>query len=165
MRLLRIPIDEYIRRSEDNLVEFERVKEKLAAGERMPIDRSSEYASLIIHSIETGEPRVVYGNVRNAGQIANLPIGACVEGPCLVDANGLAPVDVGAVPVQCAALNRTFLNPVELTVRAVLEGRRDHVHHAALLDPNTAATLKVDEIRALVDELLDAYAGQLPPMA
>jgi alpha-galactosidase len=67
--------------------------------------------------------------------------------------------------VQCAALNRTFLNPVELTVRAVLEGRRDHVHHAALLDPNTAATLKVDEIRALVDELLAAYADQLPPMA
>ena len=162
---LRIPPGEYVRRSRENLDEFDRVKAQVTAAQPVHVRRSLEYASLIIHSIETGEPRVVYGNVRNAGQIANLPIGACVEGPCLVDANGLAPVDVGAVPVQCAALNRTFLNPVELTVRAVLEGRRDHVHHAALLDPNTAATLKVDEIRALVDELLDAYAGQLPPMA
>ena len=66
--------------------------------------------------------------------------------------------------MQCAALNRTFLNPVELTVRAVLEQRRDHVHHAALLDPNTAASLQVDEIRELVDELLEAYRQALPPL-
>jgi alpha-galactosidase len=162
---LRIPPGEYVRRSRENLDEFDRVKAQVTAAQPVHVRRSLEYASLIIHSIETGEPRVVYGNVRNAGQIANLPVGACVEGPCLVDATGLAPVDVGPLPAQCAALNRTFLNPVELTVRAVLEGRRAHVHHAALLDPNTAATLKVDEIRALVDELLDAYAGQLPPMA
>ena len=114
--------------------------------------------------METGQPRVIYGNVRNTGQISNLPLGACVEGPCLVDANGLEPVHVGALPVQCAALNRTFLNPVELTVRAVLEERRDHVHHAALLDPNTAASLQVDEIAQLVDELLEAYREALPPL-
>jgi alpha-galactosidase len=162
---LRIPPGEYVRRSRENLDEFDRVKAQVTAAQPVHVRRSLEYASLIIHSIETGEPRVVYGNVRNAGQIANLPVGACVEGPCLVDATGLAPVDVGPLPAQCAALNRTFLNPVELTVRAVLEGRRAHVHHAALLDPNTAATLKVEEIRALVDELLEAYAEQLPPLA
>ena len=39
------------------------------------------------------------------------------------------------MPPQCLALNRTFLNVVELTVRAVLEGSRDHVYQAALLDP------------------------------
>jgi alpha-galactosidase len=162
---LRIPPGEYVRRSRENLDEFDRVKAQVAASEPVRVRRSLEYASLIIHSIETGTPRVVYGNVKNAGQIANLPLGACVEGPCLVDATGVAPVDVGSLPVQCAALNRTFLNPIELTVRAVLDGRRDHVHHAALLDPNTAATLKVDEIRALVDELLEAYAPLLPPLA
>jgi alpha-galactosidase len=162
---LRIPPGEYVRRSVENLDEFDRVKAQVARAEPVKVRRSLEYASLIIHSIETGQPRVVYGNVRNAGQIANLPLDACVEGPCLVDATGVAPVDVGSLPVQCAALNRTFLNPVELTVRAVLEGRRDHVHHAALLDPNTAATLKVDDIARLVDELLDAYADLLPPLA
>jgi len=162
---LRIPPGEYVRRSVENLDEFDRVKAQVARAEPVKVRRSLEYASLIIHSIESGQPRVVYGNVRNAGQIANLPLDACVEGPCLVDATGVAPVDVGSLPVQCAALNRTFLNPVELTVRAVLEGRRDHVHHAALLDPNTAATLKVDDIARLVDELLEAYADLLPPLA
>jgi alpha-galactosidase len=162
---LRIPPGEYVRRSEENLGEFAQVKAEVATGQPIAVARSLEYASLIIHSMETGQPRVVYGNVRNTGQISNLPLGACVEGPCLVDANGVEPVRVGALPVQCAALNRTFLNPVELTVRAVLEGRRDHVHHAALLDPNTAASLQVDEIERLVDELLEAYAPGLPALA
>ncbi len=161
---LRIPPGEYVRRSEENLGEFDEVRAQVAAGQPIAVERSLEYASLIIHSMETGQPRVVYGNVRNTGQISNLPLGACVEGPCLVDANGLEPVHVGALPVQCAALNRTFLNPVELTVRAVLEERRDHVHHAALLDPNTAATLRVEEIAQLVDELLDAYGPALPAL-
>ena len=161
---LRIPPGEYVRRSEENLGEFDEVRAEVAAGQPIAVERSLEYASLIIHSMETGQPRVIYGNVRNTGQISNLPLGACVEGPCLVDANGLEPVHVGALPVQCAALNRTFLNPVELTVRAVLDERRDHVHHAALLDPNTAASLQVDEIARLVDELLEAYAASLPPL-
>ncbi len=161
---LRIPPGEYVRRSEENLGEFDQVRAQVAAGQPIAVERSLEYASLIIHSMETGQPRVIYGNVRNTGQISNLPLGACVEGPCLVDANGLEPVHVGALPVQCAALNRTFLNPVELTVRAVLDERRDHVHHAALLDPNTAASLQVDEIAQLVDELLEAYREALPPL-
>ena len=161
---LRIPPGEYVRRSEENLGEFDQVRAQVATGRPIAVERSLEYASLIIHSMETGQPRVVYGNVRNTGQISNLPLGACVEGPCLVDANGLEPVHVGALPVQCAALNRTFLNPVEMTVRAVLDERRDHVHHAALLDPNTAATLQVDEIARLVDELLEAYAPGLPAL-
>jgi alpha-galactosidase len=162
---LRIPPGEYVRRSEENLDEFSQVRAEVAKGQPIAVGRSLEYASLIIHSMESGEPRVVYGNVRNTGQISNLPLGACVEGPCLVDRNGLEPVHVGALPVQCAALNRTFLNPVELTVRAVLEQRRDHVHHAALLDPNTAASLRVDQIAELVDELLEAYAPDLPALA
>jgi alpha-galactosidase len=158
----RIPVDEYIRRSEENLVEFEHVKGALAAGEQLPIVRSDEYAAEIIHSIETGAPSVIYGNVRNAGLIANLPDGACVEVPCLVDGAGVQPTAVPNYPPQLAALNRTFLNPVELTVRAVLEERPDFVRHAAMLDPNTAATLTLDEIDALCDELTRAHGDLLP---
>jgi alpha-galactosidase len=158
----RIPVDEYIRRSEENLVEFERVKDALAAGEQLPIERSSEYAAEIIHSIETGAPSVIYGNVRNNGLIANLPEDACVEVPCLVDGAGIQPTVVPNYPPQLAALNRTFLNSVELTVRAVLEERPDFVRHAAMLDPNTAATLTLDEIDALCDELTRAHGDLLP---
>jgi len=158
----RIPVDEYIRRSEDNLVEFERVKDALAAGAQIPVERSSEYASTIIHSIETGEPSVIYGNVRNTALIPNLPQDACVEVACLVDGTGIRPTVVPDYPPQLAALNRTFLNPAELTVRAVLEGRPDFVRHAAMLDPNTAATLTLDEIDALCDELTRAHGDLLP---
>ena len=159
---LRIPLAEYVRRSEENLDEFAQVKAGLAAGTPLEIERSWEYASLIIHSMETGQERVIYGNVRNTGLITNLPADICVEVPCLVDRTGVNPVHVGNVPPQCAALNRTFANVCDLTVRAVLDGRRDHVHHAAMLDPNTAATLTLDQIDALVEELLEVYADSLP---
>ena len=159
---LRIPVREYIARSEENIGLYEEERRKLAAGEPFEIERSLEYASLIIHSIVTGTERAVYGNVRNAGLITNLPQGACVEVPCLVDRTGVQPVAVGELPAQCAALDRTFLNVAELTVRAALEGRRDHVLQAVLLDPNAGATLSLAAAGALVDEMLAAHRAALP---
>jgi alpha-galactosidase len=158
----RIPVGEYVRRSEENLVEYERIRAALSAGEGLEIERSLEYGSLIIHSIETGLERVIYGNVRNDRLIENLPDGACVEVPCVVDRTGVRPTHVGALPPQLAALNRTFANVCELTVRAALEGRPEHVYHAAMLDPNTAATLTLGEIASLVDDLRVAHAESLP---
>jgi alpha-galactosidase len=158
----RIPVGEYVRRSEENMRRYEHIRGALAAGEGFAVERTLEYASLIIHSIETGTERVVYGNVRNSGLIDNLPDGCCVEVPCLVDRAGVQPTHVGALPPQLAALNRTFANVCELTVRAALDGKREHVYHAAMLDPNTAATLTLDQIEALVDDLFDAHAGALP---
>ena len=158
----RIPVGEYIRRSEENLLEYERVKRMLERSEAMPLARSNEYAASIIHSIETGQPSVIYGNVRNTGLLPGLPDDSCVEVPCLVDGTGLHPVAVLDYPPELAALNRTFENPVELTVRAVLEGRPDLVRQAAMLDPNTAATLTLDEIDALCDELTLAHGEALP---
>jgi alpha-galactosidase len=158
----RIPVGEYVHRSEENLREYEQVRAALAAGEGFEIERSLEYASLIIHSIETGTERVIYGNVRNSGLIDNLPDGCCVEVPCLVDRTGVQPTRVGALPPQLAALNRTFVNVCELTVRAALEGKPEHVYHAAILDPNAAASLTLDEIQSLVDELLAAHGEALP---
>jgi len=158
----RVPVDEYVRRSEENLREYEAMRRTLAEGGSFEIERSLEYASLIIHSIATGEPRVIYGNVPNHGLISNLPLGACVEVPCLVDGNGVQPTAVGSLPPQLAALNRTFLNVCELTVRAALEGDRTHVVHAALLDPNTSATLSPEQIEQMVDALVEAHGDALP---
>ena len=158
----RIPVDEYIRRSEENLVEYERVKGVLARGEAMPLERSNEYAASIIHAMETGQPCVIYGNVRNTGLLPGLPDDCCVEVPCLVDGTGLHPVAVPGYPPELAALNRTFENVVELTVRAVLEGRPELVRQAAMLDPNTAATLTLDEIDSLCDDLTRAHGEALP---
>ena len=100
--------------------------------------------------------------MRNGGLIENLPPECCVEVPCLVGRGGIEPVPVGRLPPQLAALNRTFVNVCELTVAAVLEGRRDHVYQAALLDPNTGAALALDEIVALVDEMIEAHGEAIP---
>jgi alpha-galactosidase len=126
------------------------------------VKRSVEYGSGIIHSIITGTPRVVYGNVLNQHLIDNLPQGCAVEVPCLVDANGVQPTRVGKLPPQLAALMRTNVNVQELVVEAILSQNREHVYHAAMLDPHTAAVLDLEQIRAMVDELLLAHADYLP---
>ena len=144
-----IPLDEYLRRC----------KEQLAA----PIptglarDRSDEYSASIIHALETGEPFRFNGNVMNEGLIDNLPE-CCVEVPCVADVRGITPEPVGALPPQLAALIRTNVNVQELTVEAALTGSRDHVYHAAMLDPHTAAELSLQEIHDLVDQLVEAHS-------
>jgi alpha-galactosidase len=159
----RIPVGEYVRRSEENLELYEELKTALQNGGGFEIERSLEYAPLIIRSMTTGEPEVIYGNVRNDGLIDNLPDGACVEVPCAVDRTGVRPTRVGALPAQCAALNRTFLNVVELTVRAALEEDRELVHQAAMLDPNASASLDLETIHTVCDELLAAHGDALAP--
>jgi alpha-galactosidase len=159
-----IPIDEYIRRCEDQIAEWESERAALERGEldEVRYERSQEYGSLIIHSMETGEPRVVYGNVANHGLIDNLPPGCCVEVPCLVDKNGLQPTKIGALPPHLAALMQTNINVQSLIVEAALTGNREHIYHAAMLDPHTAAELSLDQIWSLVDELIEAHGNMLP---
>jgi alpha-galactosidase len=123
---------------------------------------SGEYGSLIIQAMETGQPRVIYGNVANHGLISNLPEGCCVEVPCLVDKNGIQPTRVGALPPHLAALMQTNINVQGLTVEAALTGKREHIYHAAMLDPHTAAELDLDQIWSLVDDLITAHGSWLP---
>jgi alpha-galactosidase len=123
---------------------------------------SGEYGTLIIHSMETGQPRVINGNVTNHGLIDNLPDGACVEVPCVIDKNGVQPTHVGALPPQLAALMQTNINVQALTVEAALTGKREHIYHAAMLDPHTAAELDPEQIVSLVDELIAAHGKLLP---
>jgi alpha-galactosidase len=123
---------------------------------------SGEYGSLIIHSMETGQPRVIYGNVSNQGLIDNLPVGCCVEVPVLVDKSGLQPTRIGALPPHLAALMQTSVSVQSLVVEAALTGKREHIYHAAMLDPHTAAELSLDQIWSLVDDLIAAHGNWLP---
>jgi len=126
---------------------------------------SLEYGARLVRAMVTGEPAVVYGNVSNDGLIPNLPLGCCVEVPCLVDQNGVQPTAVGPLPPQCAAVNRTNVNVQELAVAAALEENAEHVYHAVMLDPLTGALLTLEQIRAMVDELREAEAAWLPAFA
>jgi len=129
--------------------------------EPIPIRRSTEYCSQMIHSMEAGAQRRVNVNVRNDGLITNLPRSCCVEVPCLVDRSGVHPCFVGDLPPQCAALNRTNINVQELGVRAAVERDRELAFQAILLDPLTSAMLSIDETRSMVDEMFEAEARYL----
>lgn len=158
-----IPLDEYIRRCENQIAGWEALRDYLEAPDsQIEISRSVEYGSEIIHSLETGQPRVVYGNVPNDQLIDNLPVGVPVEIPCLVDKNGIQPTRIGSLPPHLAALMQANINVHALTVEATLTQRRDHIYHAAMLDPHTAAELDLDQIYALVDDLIEAHGDWLP---
>jgi alpha-galactosidase len=158
-----IPLDEYIRRCENQISAWESLREYLEAPDSgLTVERSQEYGSGIIHSLETGEPRIIYGNVPNDYLIDNLPVGVPVEIPCLVDRNGIQPTRIGHLPPHLAALMQTNINVQALTVEAALTQRRDHIYHAAMLDPHTATELDLDQIWALVDELIEAHGEWLP---
>jgi alpha-galactosidase len=157
-----IPLDEYIRRCENQIAAWEQQRVALEGGAPLEIRRSVEYGSEIIHSMVTGQPRVIYGNVTNNGLIDNLPQGCCVEVPCLVDTNGVQPTKIGALPPHLAALMQTNINVQALTVEAALTCKREHIYHAAMLDPHTAAELSLDQIWSLVDDLIEAHGDWLP---
>lgn len=158
-----IPLDEYITRCENQIVAWEMMRGFLENDSlEMSVERTHEYGAYIIHSLETGAPRVVYGNVPNDHLIDNLPAGCCVEVPCLVDGNGIQPTKIGYLPPQLAALMQTNVNVQSLTVEAALTRKREHIYHAAMLDPHTAAELDLGQIRSLVDDLIAAHGEWLP---
>jgi alpha-galactosidase len=163
IKKFNIPLDEYPRRCESQLARWEQLRNDLERSDQpLEIRRSVEFGSLIIHSLETGIPRVVYGNVTNHNLIDNLPAGCCVEVPCVVDKNGVQPVRIGRIPSHLAALMQTNINVQALTVEAVLQQNPERIYQAAMLDPHTAAELDLDQIWALVNDLLTAHGEWIP---
>ena len=160
-----VPIDEYLRRCQAQNLWWEQMRQQLLDGTAdFTPERSNEYAALIIHSMETRTPRVIYGNVLNRNLITNLPQGCCVEVPCLVDNNGIQPTVIGVMPPQLAALQSTNVNVQGLVVEAILTRKKEHIYHAAMLDPHTSSELALDEIHAMVDDLFEAHGEIIPPL-
>jgi alpha-galactosidase len=157
-----IPVDEYIGRSERNLRHFAETRTKLLAGESFPLERSVEFGSVIIHAMVTGTPQLIYGNVRNTRLIENLPENCCVEVPVIVDRNGLRPCHVGTLPPELAAHCAPHVFVQELTMRAALDGERERVYRAAMLDRHAASVLTLKQIRSVVDELIAAHGDAMP---
>jgi alpha-galactosidase len=161
---LHIPIGEYLDRVAHNLDEYADTKRKLDAGEPFEIERSGEYAAVIVNSMRTGEPARIVANVPNDGGrlVPNLAGDACVEVPALVDALGVHPVAVAPLPPHCAAYTRPAVDTQELAVRAALDRDRDLVYHAVLTDPQVQVRLSLDEAWRMTDELIAAEAEWLP---
>ena len=165
-----IPLDEYVRRSEAQIAEWDALGARLERPDSaLALERRSpEYGADVIRACETGEPFAFNGNVPNSCDgrllIDNLPAQCCVEVPCVATEHGVQPQPVGALPAHLAALIQTNVNVQGLTVEGALTCRRDPIRHAAMLDPHTAAELPLDEIAALVDALLDAHGDWIPEL-
>ena len=154
---------EYIGISEGNVAEFEEAERALAQDAPLELHANAvEYAPQIIHSIVTGTVREIYANIVNDGLIDNLPQGAAVEVPATVDASGLTPHPMGALPVQCAAMNRPYLSVAELTVEAARTGNPELIRQAVLMDPNAASSLTPEKIWEMCNDLVAAHGELLP---
>jgi alpha-galactosidase len=160
-----IPLDEYPKRCEEQMANWGVQAESYRTAPRIEVKKSHEFAAEIMNAAVTGSPYVIYGNLPNRGQAPQLPMGAAVETPCLVDRNGVQPSVVDDIPPQLVALMRTQINVQELTVRALVEENVDHLYHAAYMDPHTAAELDLRQIRSLVTDLLAAHGDWIPAWA
>ena len=157
-----IPLDEYPRRCISLINGWNNeYSQLLENGVKRPT-RTHEYASHIMQAVVSGVPYKIGGNVLNNGFITNLPKEACVEVPCLVDSMGVHGCYVGALPVQCAAMNMTNINVQLLTIEAARTLKKEHIYQAAMLDPHTGSELDIDTIKKMVDELIEAHGDYLP---
>ena len=158
-----IPLDEYPRRCIEQIEGWKKEYAQLIENGVKEHKRSSEYASHIMESIVTNTPYEIGGNVLNSNHlITNLPAEACVEVPCLVNGHGVQPCYVGALPLQCAAMNMTNINVQLLTIEAARTRKLEHIYQAAMLDPHTGSELDIDTIKKMVDELIVAHGDYLP---
>lgn len=157
-----IPLDEYPRRCVDQIKGWNEMRKSLVNDKDLKHKRSDEYASYIIEAMEANKSCKIGGNVLNTSLITNLPKEACVEVPCLVDASGVTPCHVGNLPPQCAALNMTGINVQLLTIEAAFTLKKEHIYHAAMLDPHTSSELSIDDIIAMCDDLIEAHGSWLP---
>ncbi len=158
-----IPLDEYPRRCINQIEEWNKRRDELMSNQALNHTRSNEYASYIMEAIVTNKPFKIGGNVINkGGLIENLPHEACVEVPCMVDGMGVNPCRVGRLPVQLAAMNMTNINVQLITIEAAVTKKKEHIYHAAMLDPHTCAEMTIDNIVKMVDELIEAHGSWLP---
>lgn len=160
-----IPLDEYPKRCEEQAAGWAREAARLKGESAVEVAKSHEFAAEMMNAVLTDTPYVAYGNLPNRGQVPQLPAGAAVEVPCLVDANGVQPSVVDDIPPQLVALMRTQVNVQELVVRALLDENPEHLYHAAMMDPHTAAELDLRQIRSLISDLLAAHGDMIPAWA
>lgn len=159
---LNIPLDEYLRRCEEQIADWNKRREEVVNSDSLAHQKTHEYGADIMRAIETGEVFAFHGNVSNTGLIPNLPERSCVEVPCIADSNGVRGVHAGPLPSQCAALNMTNVQVQQLTVEAAVKQKRELAYQAAFLDPHTAAELPLDTIRSMCDDLFDAHGSLIP---
>ena len=157
-----IPIEEYIDRCKNNVKLWKDLEKDMSPIYNQPLQRSNEYASYIIDAMVNNNETLINANIMNENFIDNLPLNCCVEVPCVINSDGFKPQKTGKLPEQLVALMRTNINVQILTAEAAITKKREHIYHAAMLDPLTAANLTIDEIYSMTNKMIEAHGNYLP---
>lgn len=124
------------------------------------LETDSEGALEMIENIASaGTHYHVAADLPNEGQIENLPMGAAVETPVLVDGAGVHPVHVGPLPQPVAELCRRETTVAQLCVDSAVEGSREKALQCLLLDP---VIRDIGTARKILDDYLVTYKEYLP---
>jgi alpha-galactosidase len=140
----------------------DQAREWFAADTPITLDRGHEYAAYIINALMGGEMFKFNGNVPNTNLVTNLPQGACVEVPVVVDKAGFHAIHIGALPPECALLTQLNSGIEEMAITAALTGDPTLVYRAIAHDPLTAAVLSLAEIKSMVNEMFKQHQPYLP---
>ena len=137
--------------------------DKMAKGEmgvESLLDADSEGALEMIENIAgNGSHYHIAANLRNQGQISNLPTGSTVETPVFVDGAGIHPVDIGELPEGAAELCRRELTVAQLCVDSAVEGSREKALQCLLFDPMIT---DMERANSILDDYLITYKEYLP---
>ena len=142
--------------------ELDRLNEMANGGQTIDhlLDTDSEGAlEMIENQVCATTHYHLAANLPNAGQISNLPQGATVETPVLVDGAGIHPVHVGALPEPVAELCRRETVVAQLGVDAAVEGNREKALQCLLLDP---VITDIETGKKILDDYLTSYKEYLP---
>ena len=140
----------------------DQAKQWFAGETPISLARGEEYAAYIINALKGGEMYKFNGNFPNTQLVTNLPQGACVEVPAVVDKAGFHPIHVGALPPECVLLTQLSSGIEEMAITAALTGDPLMVYRAIAHDPLTAAVLSLAEIKTMVNEMFAQNKPHLP---
>lgn len=140
---------------------YDTLKKQVEVDRYVPMDAGEEYAPKVIRATVTGRPFRANLNVMNTGLISNIPSDCCVEVPCYADSEGIHPCYVGNLPNGVLGLNMSNISVHKLMADAAVEKKLKYIHEAVQLDPLTGAQCTLEQINALVNELIDNNAAYL----
>jgi alpha-galactosidase len=134
--------------------------EHLTGGGAETVRHSKEQLAPVMAALAGGPAGRFIVNVPNRGQIDNLPRDAVVECIAEIDALGMRPLAVGALPHPAYAAIAPHVARQELIVEAALTGRREPALAALATDPLVHDLATVEP---MLDELLAANARFMTP--
>lgn len=137
-------------------------KQHFVLRDREDMRPSGEYGIPIIEAIvfdkKTHIPSL---NMPNMGTMPGIMEGMCVEGPCVIDAEGIHPVQVEALPTAIEAMINRQGAIHRLVIEACVEGSKNKLLQAVLLDPTVST---YNNAVAMIDEMCEREKEILPPL-